>query len=116
VWSPSVSMHVEGFMRAHQFQGRFRRRPQGARAFLQQNRTIPHVNPVGTEPSAEVVRTLYQSDFGRGMLSREVVSGRESSYPSPEHDYMRFLSPTESSYFRTSVAQRQKLHSRIPVR
>ena len=98
--SPSVPIHMEGFMRAYQLQGRFRRRPQSSRAILQQNCTAPYIDPVGTEPSAKAVRTLYQSDFGRRMLSREVVSGRESRYPSSEDGYVRFLSPAEPSCLR----------------
>ena len=46
---------------------------------------------MGVKPSTDAVRALYQSDLGRGELSREVESSRESRYPPSEDGYMRFF-------------------------
>lgn len=85
-------------MDSYQFQGGFRRGPQSARALLQQNCATPDVNRVRIEPSTDVARALYQSDFRRGILSREVVSSGEPGYPSSEDSYMRFFLSTEPLY------------------
>ena len=42
-----------------------------------------------------MARAFNQSDLSRGVLSRKVVSSRESSYPSSEDGYMRFFPPAE---------------------
>ena len=52
---------------------------------------------MGIEPSAEMVRALYQSDSGRRELSREVVSSGKSCYASSEDDYMWFFPPAEQN-------------------
>jgi len=79
----------------NQLQRRLRRRPQGTGASLQQDGTGPHVNAVGIEPSTDAARALYQSDFGRGELSCEMVGGGESRYASSEDGYMRFFPSAE---------------------